>query len=75
MTIVGLEKRADGSMELLVFDPMFHAPASVTRLIGRSRINHDNPDSPLKLYRRGSKYLRKYHEFEILRSVPLQTHR
>lgn len=33
----------------------------------RSPIIHRSPDSVLKLYRRGSNYLRKYHEFELLR--------
>lgn len=35
----------------------------------RSPIIHRSPDSVLKLYRRGSNYLRKYHEFELLRYV------
>lgn len=55
-------------MELLVFDPMFRDPATITDHVGR-KIRHRNPDHALKLYRRGSKYLRKYHEFEILRYV------
>ncbi|KAL7625460.1 hypothetical protein AAE478_004680 [Parahypoxylon ruwenzoriense] len=66
LTIVGLEKRRNGTSELLVFDPMFHDPAGITRYIGR-RFQHKDPDKVLKLYRRGSKYLKKYHEFEVLR--------
>jgi len=32
MTIVGLERRTSGVLELLVFDPMFRAPAAMTQL-------------------------------------------
>jgi hypothetical protein len=66
MTIVGLERRADGSTELLVFDPMFDVPRSVAKHVGSDRINHSNPDGLLKFYRRGSKYLKNYFEFELL---------
>ncbi|KAI8633122.1 DUF1671-domain-containing protein [Xylariaceae sp. FL1651] len=34
LTIVGLERRVSGALELLVFDPMFHDPAGITRLVG-----------------------------------------
>ncbi|KAI0873588.1 peptidase family C78-domain-containing protein [Hypoxylon argillaceum] len=81
LTIVGLEQRTSGSLKLLVFDPMFHDPESILRLARRAdhhsdargdrnkgRIPiHRNPESALKLYRRGSNYLKKYHEFELLR--------
>ncbi|KAI1075246.1 peptidase family C78-domain-containing protein [Whalleya microplaca] len=68
LTIVGLEKKRNGALELLVFDPFFHDPTSITRYIGR-RFQHRNPDNALKVYRRGSKYLKKYHEFEILKLI------
>ncbi|KAI0810736.1 peptidase family C78-domain-containing protein [Xylaria sp. FL0064] len=82
LTIVGLEQRASGSLKLLVFDPMFHDPEGVVRLVGRASLHdgakndrnkvrgliiHRNPDSALRLYRRGNNYLRKYREFELLR--------
>ncbi|KAI0866172.1 peptidase family C78-domain-containing protein [Xylaria cubensis] len=75
LTIVGLERRASGSLKLLVFDPMFHDPDAVTRLVGRAGEDkgkirhaiHRSPDGMLRLYRRGNNYLKKYHEFEILR--------
>ncbi|KAI5862841.1 peptidase family C78-domain-containing protein [Durotheca rogersii] len=66
LTIIGLERRRDGGWELLVFDPMFRDPDGITRYIGR-RFQHRDPERVLKLYRRGAKYLKKYHEFEILR--------
>lgn len=66
MTIVGVERLESGGRNLLVFDPMFHDPASITRLIGR-KFTHRHPDTMLKPYRRGNKYLKKYREFEVLR--------
>ncbi|RYO79874.1 hypothetical protein DL766_000946 [Monosporascus sp. MC13-8B] len=66
LTIIGIEKRLDGAMELLVFDPVFRDPDSITRYVGR-KVKHKNPDLALKLYRRGDKYLKKYPEFEVLR--------
>ncbi|KAI8945282.1 peptidase family C78-domain-containing protein [Xylaria longipes] len=83
LTIVGLERRASGSLKLLVFDPMFHDTDGVLRLVGRvgrhgdskddknkmRHAIHRSPDAMLKLYRRGNNYLRKYHEFELLRYV------
>ncbi|KAI5921318.1 peptidase family C78-domain-containing protein [Camillea tinctor] len=66
LTIVGFEKHADGTADLLVFDPMFHDPEGITNHVGR-RFRHKAPDSALKPYRRGRKYLKKYNEFETLR--------
>ncbi|KAK5630713.1 hypothetical protein RRF57_006428 [Xylaria bambusicola] len=40
LTIVGLERRASGSLKLLVFDPMFHDPEGVVRLAGRTAAAH-----------------------------------
>ncbi|KAI1339015.1 peptidase family C78-domain-containing protein [Xylariaceae sp. FL0016] len=69
LTIVGFEQHKSGNVELLVFDPMFHDPETITRNIGR-KFTSKNPDTSLKLYRRGNKYLKKYHEFEVLRLSP-----
>lgn len=69
MTIVGIEKRTDGALELLVFDPMFRDPPAIRGLVGRVLKNNTSVDKSLKLYRRGNKYLKKYHEFEVLECV------
>lgn len=69
MTIVGLERRKDGSRNLLVFDPMFGDSSHVRKAIGQS-FKHSHPDDHLKAYRRGAKYLSKYKEFEILKLTP-----
>ncbi|KAI0199071.1 peptidase family C78-domain-containing protein [Astrocystis sublimbata] len=72
LTIVGLERRVSGSLKLLVFDPFFHDPDGVLRLVGKDRSKsryglHRSPDSTLRLYQRGEKFLGKYRHFEILR--------
>jgi hypothetical protein len=66
MTIVGFERRMDGSKTLIVFDPMFHDSSNVTKLVGQV-FNHKAPEEILKAYRRGLKYLCTYNEFEILK--------
>ncbi|CAN8095727.1 unnamed protein product [Discula destructiva] len=69
MTIVGIEKMADGKANLLVFDPMFHDAQVVTQRVGR-KFKYKHADSALNAYRRGHKYLRRYREFEVLRLKP-----
>ncbi|KAL3425624.1 peptidase family C78 [Phlyctema vagabunda] len=71
MTIIGFEQKRDGSKNLLVFDPMFHDASSVTKHIDRT-FTHKSPADLLKAYRRGTKYLKKYKEFETLRLTPPQ---
>ncbi|MCJ1309982.1 hypothetical protein MMC25_003643 [Agyrium rufum] len=66
LTIVGLEVRKSGSMNLLVLDPMFRTAPLVQRLIG-SRFRSVAPEKVLKAYRRGESYLKKYSSFEILK--------
>lgn len=77
MTIIGLEKQKNGAKNLLVFDPMFKDPSNILKLVSRFDPQNTGPgvklvgdaDGALKAYRRGNKYLRRYREFEILRSV------
>jgi hypothetical protein len=45
---------------------MFHDSSSITKYLGRP-FKHKSPDNALKLYRRGAKYLKRYHEFELLK--------
>ncbi|KAI8164142.1 hypothetical protein K4K49_011905 [Colletotrichum sp. SAR 10_70] len=66
LTIVGFERQKNGPSNLLVFDPMFRDAPALARLIGQT-FKHRSADESLKPYRRGSKYLRRYREFEILR--------
>lgn len=66
MTIIGFERKKDGSTNLLVFDPMFHDASSVTKYIGRP-FTFKAPGDLLRAYRRGVKHLRKYKEFETLK--------
>lgn len=81
MTIIGFERHLNGSRNLLVFDPMFHDAPNVSKLVGESlepaenfvagggRRRGEEAGQMLKAYRRGTKYLRRYNEFEILRLV------
>lgn len=66
MTIVGMERKIDGSANLIVFDPMFHDASNVTKLVGQV-FKHKDPEGVLKAYRRGFKYLGNYREFELLK--------
>jgi hypothetical protein len=65
LTIVGVEVKKDGSRSLLVFDPMYHDPPCISKLIHKT-FQFKDPGMPLKAYRRGPGYLRKYPAFEVL---------
>lgn len=67
MTIVGMERKQDGSKSLLVFDPMFHDASDVMKLIDQQAFTHKAPETVLKAYRRNLKYLGQYSEFELLK--------
>jgi zinc finger-containing ubiquitin peptidase 1 len=66
MTIIGFEKKKDGTANILVFDPMFHDSSDVVQLIGEN-FSHKSPAVLLKAYQRPMRYLRKYNEFEVLK--------
>ncbi|KFY14519.1 hypothetical protein V492_02573 [Pseudogymnoascus sp. VKM F-4246] len=70
MTIVGMEKKKDGSKNLLVFDPMFHDAPDVINLIGKDTFSVKHPAEFLRAYRRNTKYLKRYRAFEVLRLRP-----
>lgn len=77
LTVIGFEIRKAGSVNLLVFDPMFKTSPAIERMIDAtgsqpSKINvatatTANPARLLKAYRRGQSYLQKYREFELLK--------
>lgn len=84
MTIIGFERKTNGSRNLLVFDPMFHDAPNVSKLVGeefllnpssqsnengKTKARVQEPKDMLTAYRRGTKYLRRYNEFEVLRLV------
>lgn len=68
MTIIGFEKRTDGTANLLVFDPMFRDSAEIIKLVGK-KFTPKNPSDLLRAYRRSARYLRKYNEFEVMKQV------
>ncbi|KAK4143773.1 peptidase family C78-domain-containing protein [Dichotomopilus funicola] len=66
LTIIGFEKLQNGAKQLIVFDPSFRDSSYIVRLVGQT-VTHPMPDLALKPYRRGSRYLKAYKEFELLR--------
>ena len=69
MTIVGLEVKKSGAVNLVVFDPMFNPSPAIKRLLGSSSFRASNPERLLKAHRRGESYLARYRDFEILKLV------
>lgn len=69
MTIVGVEQRLDGIVNLVVFDPMFNPSPALKRLAfsGSNSFRVSEPEKLLKAHRRGGKYLEKYRDFELLK--------
>lgn len=65
LTIVGFERRKDGSCNLMTFDPMYHTSPAMHRLIGRKNIRTHRPEV-MAAYRRGGRQLRKHDSFEVL---------
>lgn len=65
ITIVGFERRRDGSSNLIVFDPMYSTSPAMHKLVGRRNIRTARPEV-LYAYRRGSGQLKKHAAFEIL---------
>lgn len=65
ITIVGFERRRDGSCNLMVFDPMYSTSPAMHKLIGRKDIKSPRPEV-LYAYRRPAKQLKKHAAFEIL---------
>ncbi|PVI02794.1 DUF1671-domain-containing protein, partial [Periconia macrospinosa] len=65
ITVVGFERRHDGSRNLMVFDPMYSTSPAMHRLIGRKNIKTARPEVMWN-YRRVAKQLKKHAAFEIL---------
>ncbi|KAK4569953.1 hypothetical protein LTR86_002923 [Recurvomyces mirabilis] len=65
MTIVGLERRTDGSRSLLVFDPSFETSAGMLSLVAGRR-SRAELDTLLRAHRKTDQSLAKWEEFEIL---------
>ncbi|KAI4699378.1 hypothetical protein J4E81_004402 [Alternaria sp. BMP 2799] len=65
ISIVGFERRFDGSCNLVVFDPMYLTSPAMHKLLGRKSIRTARPEV-LYAYRRGAGKLKKYAAYEIL---------
>ena len=69
MTIVGVEQRLDGNVNLVVFDPMFNPSPALKKLAlaNTTSFRSLEPEKLMKAHRRGEKYLAKYKDFELLK--------
>lgn len=69
MTIVGVESRVDGAVNLVVFDPMFNPSPALKKLAlsGSTSFRCGEPEKLLKAHRRAERYLSKYRDFELLK--------
>jgi len=67
LTIVGLEIRSSGALNLMVFDPMFNPSPGIKRLVGSNSFRAASPEKLLRAHRRGESYLGRYRDFEILK--------
>ncbi|KAH9827337.1 Peptidase family C78 [Teratosphaeria destructans] len=65
MTVVGIERKDDGSRNLIVFDPSFETSQSVKNLID-GRKTTAKVENLLKPYRRSDASLARWNEFEVL---------
>ncbi|KAF2095198.1 DUF1671-domain-containing protein [Rhizodiscina lignyota] len=66
LTIVGLEKRRNGSRNLVVFDPMYKTTPALVKLLGRSDISLPH-SMAMESCRRWPKNLARYDSFEIFK--------
>ena len=71
MTIVGLEIKKSGMVNLVVFDPMFNPSPGIKKLVGSSSFRASNPERLLRAHRRGESYLSRYRDFELLKYLYL----
>lgn len=66
MTIIGFEITKKGTANLLVFDPMFKTSPAIRRLAQHYATPSDL-GRILKAHRRGTSYLQKYKDFEVVK--------
>ncbi|OQV05240.1 hypothetical protein CLAIMM_10012 [Cladophialophora immunda] len=68
-TIVGVEQRLNGAVNLVVFDPMFHLSPALKKLAFSrcTTFRCAQPEKLLKAHRRDERYLESYKDFELFR--------
>jgi len=69
MTVVGLERKKEGSRSLLLYDPSFATLDAMKRLAAGLR-STAAPEALLKPYRRSDRSLARFDEFELILSSP-----
>ena len=65
MTIVGLERKADGSRNLLLFDPSFATSGAMERVLAKKKVS-TTVEQLLRPYRRSEVGLSRWDEFEVI---------
>lgn len=65
MVIIGLERKKNGSRNLMIFDSSFATSSSIKKLINGQPIRA-SPEALLKTYRRPETSLMRWEEFEVL---------
>jgi hypothetical protein len=65
LSIIGFERRRDGTCNLLVYDPMYNTSPAMHKLLGRKNIKTARPEV-LWSYRRVPKQLKRHAAFEVL---------
>jgi hypothetical protein len=67
LTIVGFERRIDGSRNVVVLDPLYTTNRAMLRLIevGPRNVKRGKMEF-MEIYRRGSRVLRRHSDYEIL---------
>ena len=65
MTIIGLERKKDGSRNLLLYDPSFGTSDGMNRLLAARRMTAA-PEALLKAYRKSDHTLARWNEFELI---------
>ena len=66
LTIVGIERRKDGSRRLLCFDPAWQPPSMMQQLRLPTTLSSLSRRCILQMYRKKERYLKRYHAFETL---------
>jgi len=72
LSIVGLEVAPSGRRRLIVFDPGYSPPDSLTMALERAdrKVKEGKGEKVLAFYRRGEGYLRRFDGFETLHVKP-----
>lgn len=66
ITIVGIERLRSGKRRLLTFDPQWQPPTAMQHQLAPSECTGWSGQALLWRYRKSTRYLRRYQDFEVL---------